>query len=142
MSSSRYFIDAKSGVETDEYKAIEPVQDDQDEDMPEGDESSSAVVRAETDVRSQTAATEIKEEYEQDEKHADWFHLDITDAQHLEIGKESESETEDDSDNADVAGEDIAGDNVDDWDKLDADDLPSAPLPMDEDIDVASLFIL
>ncbi|KAJ3889259.1 DNA ligase 4 [Lentinula edodes] len=134
-SKSKYFIDAsKSGVETDRYKADEPVQDDQDEDMTEGDESSSAVVRAETEVRSQTAATEIKEEYEQDEKHADWFHLDITDGQDLEVGKESDSETEDDSDNADVASEEIADDNVDDWDKLDADDLPSAPLPMDEDI--------
>ncbi|KAJ3982001.1 DNA ligase 4 [Lentinula detonsa] len=131
---SKYFIRAsKSRVETNEYEAEVFGEDNQDGDMTEVNESSRAVVHAETERRSQTVDSEVKEEYEMDDQHADWFHVDNVDAQDPRSETESDSVTEDDSDNADVAGEDVADDKDDEWDKLDGGSVSSAPSAKDGD---------
>ncbi|KAJ3711055.1 ATP dependent DNA ligase domain-containing protein [Lentinula raphanica] len=134
----RYFIgSSESREEPDGYEAENSGDDDQDEDMTEVKESSSAAVHAESERRSQTLEAEVKEEYENDDQHADWFHVDKADAQDPNSETESDSVTEDDSDNADVAGEDIADDNDDDeWVKLDGDSHSSVPYIKDEDVDM------
>ncbi|KAJ4473870.1 DNA ligase 4 [Lentinula aciculospora] len=138
-SKSEYFIRAfKSRVETDGYEADDPEEDDQD--IAKANETSS-MEQYQVEHRSQTAETEVKEEYVKEE-HADWFHVDIADAQDPKNGKESDSDTEDDSDNADVAGEDVAEENDDDWDKLDGEDLPPVAPATDEDVDMANNILM
>ncbi|KIK60460.1 hypothetical protein GYMLUDRAFT_73906 [Collybiopsis luxurians FD-317 M1] len=132
----KYFFHATiAREETDEYRdGDDPEVDLEDENMAEAESSREVFERQ---SRSQTAESEVKEE--EDDSHADWFKVDGGEAQPQDDNRGNEPESEsDDSDNADVAGEDVDDkgnddeEDDDDWEQLES----SAPSAKQEDVEM------
>ncbi|KAF5388657.1 hypothetical protein D9757_004750 [Collybiopsis confluens] len=125
----RYFFHATAArEEMDEYQDDSPAVD-LDKKVSTEMESSHAggsFDAFEPRSRSQTAEAEVEVKKE-DDMHAEWFSVDVRQDQPDIPGKQSDSET-DDSDNADVAGEDVEDNGDDeDWGQL-------SPVAPDENI--------
>ena len=99
---------------------------DEDDNEPEDEQagpSGAAHLDAEEQPMQLFEENEVVKEEEIDPALADWFKVDEEkDAHPTEHGGEEDSVTEDDSDNADVAGEPEEHVDLDDWFKVKAED--------------------